>query len=289
MPRLIPRADLQRAHARLDGAAAVAQTGGPAVAGALIRVAGAPLAVLVDAATYLFSALMAASLRGVADPVPWHSAKVGLRGLGEQIREGARWVYGGSGLGRLAAATHVWFAAQAIVLVVIAPYAFLRLQLSAFQLGLVFAVAGIGALVGATMSTSLGHRLGTGGAIICSHVTSAVGVVIMLSAGLATGWTAAAVLAAGQLCHGWAMGLSNSHEMSYRQALTPDELQARTNTTMRSLNRAVVVLVSPVAGLVADRLGYGQALSGAAAIFVVSAMLLYFSPFRRVRVNSGPD
>lgn len=43
-----------------------------------------------------------------------------------------------------------------------------------------------------------------------------------------------------QLCHGWAMGASNSHEMPVRQARTPDELQARTNTTLRSLNRAVI-------------------------------------------------
>ena len=100
----------------------------------------------------------------------------------------------------------------------------------------------------------MGNRLGTGGAIICSNAVSAVGVVIMLAAALApTGWAAAAVLAAGQFCHGWAMGVSNSHEMSYRQALTPDELQARTNTTMRSLNRAVLVIASPIAGLVADQ------------------------------------
>ena len=64
VPRLVPRHGLQRAHARLDKADAVAQTAGPALAGALIRVLGAPLAVLVDALTYLFSAVMVASLKG---------------------------------------------------------------------------------------------------------------------------------------------------------------------------------------------------------------------------------
>ncbi len=286
VPRLVPRAQLQRAHARLDGADAVAQTAGPAVAGALIRVVGAPLSVLVDAVTYLFSAVMVVSLRGVAEPAPARSAKVGVRGLAAEIRDGARWVYGGSGLGRLAVATHVWFAGQAVLLVVTAPYAFLRLGLSPFQLGLVYAVAGVGALVGATVSTALGKRLGTGGAIICSHVVTAVGVVIMIAAVLApAGWAAAGVLAAGQLCHGWAMGVSNSHEMSYRQALTPDDLQARTNTTMRSLNRAVLVVLSPIAGLVADRIGFGQALGTATAIFAASALILILSPFRRVRVD----
>jgi hypothetical protein len=81
------------------------------------------------------------------------------------------------------------------------------------------------------------------------------------------------------------MGLGNSHEMSYRQALTPGALQARTNTTMRSLNRAVVVVVSPIAGLFADSLGFGQALGAAVVIFAVSALLLALSPFRRARVS----
>ncbi|HEY5847565.1 MAG TPA: MFS transporter [Microlunatus sp.] len=286
VPRLVPRDQLQRAHARLDGADAVAQTAGPAVAGVLIRVIGAPLSVLIDAVTYVFSAVVVATLRSVPEPATEQSTKVSARGLAAEIRDGARWVYGGSGLGRLAVATHVWFAAQAVILVVIAPYAFLQLQLSPFQLGLVFAVAGLGALSGAVVSTAVGNRLGTGGAIICSYAVSAVGVVIMLAAGLApTGWAAAAVLAVGQFCHGWAMGISNSHEMSYRQALTPDELQARTNTTMRSLNRAVLVIASPIAGLIADRLGFGPALITAAVVFAASSLILALSPFRRARVS----
>ena len=68
LPRLVSRTHLQRAHARLDGADAVSQTAGPAVAGALIRAFGAPLAVLFDALTYLFSAVMVASLRSVPEP-----------------------------------------------------------------------------------------------------------------------------------------------------------------------------------------------------------------------------
>lgn len=286
VPRLVPRAQLQRAHARLDGAGAVAQTAGPAVAGVLIRIVGAPLSVLVDAVTYLFSAVMVFTLRSVPEPPPTSSVRVSARGLAAEIREGARWVYGGSGLGLLAVATHVWFAAQGVLLVVVVPYAYLQLQLSPFQLGLVFAVAGVGALFGAVVSTRVGNRLGTGGAIVCSYAVSGLGVAVMLAAGLAAAdWPAAAVLAAGQLCHGWALGVSNSHEMSYRQALTPDNLQGRTNTTMRSLNRAVLVVVSPLAGLAADQVGFGRTLAASAAIFAVSALILALSPFRRARID----
>jgi predicted MFS family arabinose efflux permease len=229
---------------------------------------------------------MVATLRNVPEPTPSHPTKLRVRALAADIRDGARWVYGGSGLARLAVATHIWFAAQAVLLVVVAPYSFLQLDLSAFELGLVYAVAGVGSLTGALLSTTVGNRLGTGGAIICTYAVSSIGAVIMLTAGLVpAGWAAAAVLAAGQFAHGWAMGLGNSHEMSYRQALTPDGLQARTNTTMRSLNRAVIVIVSPIAGLAADRLGYTPALAATAAVFAVSALVLVLSPFRRARIG----
>lgn len=286
VPRLVPRGQLQRAHARLDSASAVAQTAGPAMAGVLIRLVGAPLSILVDALTYLFSALMVSSLKGVSEPTAIKPATVGVRGLVREARDGARWAYGASGLRRLAIATHVWFAGQAILLVLIVPYGYLQLDLSPLQLGLVFAVAGIGALLGATVSTRVGLHLGTGGAIICSYSVTALGVAIMMTAAtVPTGWVGASVLAAGQLCHGWAMGLSNSHEMAFRQSRTPDELQARTNTTLRSLNRAVIVAVSPIAGLLAETGGYLLTLGAAAAIFITSALILALSPLRHARVE----
>ena len=287
VPRLVPRAALQRAHARLDGADAVAQTAGPAVAGLLVRLVGAPLAVLVDAASYLYSVAVVASLRDVAEPPRTDPSRLRPRDLARAVAEGVRWVYGRSGLARLAVATHVWFAAQTVLDVVVAPYALLRLRLTPLELGLVYAVAGVGALVGASVTTAVGRRLGTGGAVITSYLTSAVGAVVTASALLVpTGWPAGVVLAGGQLLHGWAMGVSNSHEMSYRQALTPDALQARTNTTMRSLNRAVVVVVSPLAGLAADRAGYGWSLGFAAAVFALAGLLLLLSPFRGARAAS---
>jgi hypothetical protein len=79
------------------------------------------------------------------------------------------------------------------------------------------------------------------------------------------------------------MGASNSHEMSYRQLVTPDELQARTNTTLRSINRAVVVVVAPVAGILADAVGIRTMLAVAAVTFALVAGGLAASSFRDAR------
>ena len=279
MPRLVPGEHLQRAHARLDGADAVAQTSGPALAGVLVNVVGAPFAVLVNAGTFLVSAATVATLR-TEEPV--RSTSTVKPHLRREIREGVRWVYGGSGLTTLAISTHVWFAGNATIGVVLAPFALLALDLDPFQLGVVTGLAGVGALVGATVSAAVGRAVGTVGAIVVAHAVSTVAVLVMATAGLGTsGWVTVLVLGAGSAGHGWAMGLSNSHEMSYRQRLTPDELQARVNTTMRSFNRAVIVVVAPVAGLLADRFGLRPALVFSAVVFAVAAAILLVAPLRR--------
>ena len=281
LPRLVDPRLLQPAHARIDGADAVSSTAGPALGGLLVSAVGAPLTVVLDSLSYLYSAF---ALRRIDLDEPPARTGVTARGLVREVVEGVRWAYGGSGLRTLALATHGWFVGNAIVGVVLAPYALLTLDLTAFEFGIVGAVGGAGAAVGAAITTGVGRLLGTGRTIIVCHVVTTGGVVAMVLAGrdVSTPW-AVACLMTGQGLYGLALGMGNSHEMSYRQLVTPDELQARTNTTLRSLNRAVVVVVAPVAGILADAWGIRTMLVAAALVFALVAAGLASTSFRRVR------
>lgn len=92
-----------------------------------------------------------------------------------------------------------------------------------------------------------------------------------------------ALVAAGQFLYGLGMGIENANEMGYRQAVTPDELQGRMNTTIRSVNRAMVVVGAPVGGLLADAIGYRPTLWIAIVGVAVVAVVLAASPFRHAR------
>jgi MFS family permease len=281
LPRLVQAQHLQPAHARIDGADAVASTAGPALGGLLVSAVGAPVAVILDSLTYLYSAL---TLRRIDLDEPPPRTGVTARGLLSEVVDGVRWVYRGSGLSALALSTHAWFVGNAIVGVVLAPYVLRTLDLTAFQFGIVGAAGGVGAVVGATVTTWVGRRLGTGRTIIVCHVVTALGVITMVLAGQKMPPVGTvAVIMVGQGLYGLAMGMSNSHEMSYRQLVTPDELQARTNTTMRSLNRAVVVIIAPIAGMLADAWGIRPMLLLAAVIFALVAAGLGTTSFRDVR------
>jgi len=251
VPRLIPSAALQSAHARIDGTNAAAETAGPALGD-------------------------------------------GDRKLLREIGAGLRWVYANRSLRDLAIWTHVWFAAQAILPTVAADYILSDIGLEAFWFGIIVAGSGLGGIIGAVAARPVGLRLGNGLTVILAHAISTVGVLVLLAAVLVhqagsvgpnPQLTAVSVLFLGQLLHGFAIGLSNSREMAYRQSITPDAFQARTNTTMRSTNRAVIVVFSPVAGVVAAAAGAQFALTAAVCIFGLTAIGLWFSAFRTVRLG----
>ncbi|GAA1843541.1 MFS transporter [Brevibacterium marinum] len=283
VPRLIPSRSLQSAHARIDGTNAAAETAGPALGGALLAVIAAPLAMLVNVGTFLFSAVVVSALR-VEEPARARVDDSARPSLRREIGAGLKWVYSTPSLRDLAVWTHVWFAAQAVFVAVTADYFLNDIGIDAFWFGIVMAGSGFGGIIGALSSRGAGEKLGNGRAVILAHVCSASGALVLLAAPAIAG--PVPVLFLGVFLHGFGIGLSNSHEMAYRQSITPDGFQARTNTTMRSTNRAVVVIVSPLAGSLAAATSSELALTIAAGIFALAAAGLWFSPFRTVRIDT---
>lgn len=281
VPRLVPGRLLTRANARLDQSDAVAQTSGPALAGGLVSLLTAPWAVLVDAASYLISGLVLLRVP-VAEPP---SRRVALRGIRGEVAEGLRWVYRHRTLKPFAIGTHAWFLCFSFVNVIVPPFALRTLGLSALGFGVALAVGGIGGLAGALGATRLGARFGAGRITIASHagMALAVGVVAVSSSGWA-GWV---VFGAGELILGLSMGVSNANEMGYRQSVTPDHLQGRMNTTMRSINRAMIVIGAPLGGLLADAIGFRVVLWVVVAGFLMVATGLAATPYRQARIEEG--
>ena len=295
IPRLVPTPLLGPAHARLDQSDAVAQASGPALAGGLVSLLGAPVAVLVDAVSYLASAVLLATLKVDEPREPRGAVAHPVRAVGAEIREGLRWIYRHPTLRPLALSTHAWFICSAVAGAVMTPFALRTLHLSAATLGLALAAAGLGALVGSSLAVQLGRRWGAGRVIVVARVGTGTAWAVMASAALAVptgtvdgvwgGGLAWALLASGQLLLGLCMGAENANEMAYGQTVTPDRLQGRMTATMRSVNRAMIVIAAPLGGLLGDALGYGVALLAAGVALVVAAAVTAASAVFRARLG----
>jgi len=273
LPRLVPRARLVTANARLDQADAAAQTLGPAIGGGLVGLLGAPVAIAVDAVSYLIDAALNASIQ-VDEPRPDSSA----RSLRNEIRDGLRWTYRHRTLTPLAASTHVWFLANGAAMTVLSLLALRSLGFTAYTYGLLLAVFGVTSLIGASIAPWCGARLGSGRVIILARVLYPVVWILVVIAPPAP--VGAALLFVALPLQGLAAGVENSNEMGYWQALTPDELLGRANATRRSVNRTMAALGALTAGLVVGLIGDRPALIGVIIVFAAAALTVALSPLR---------
>jgi MFS family permease len=274
LPRLVPQARLVPANARLDQADAAAQALGPAIGGGLVGLLGAPVAITADAISYLIDAVLNASIR-VDEP----RAGPAARKLRAEIIDGLRWMYRHRTLGPLAISAHAWFLANGAAITVLSLLALRSLGFTAFMYGLLMAAFGITGLIGASIAPWCGTRLGPGRVIILAR--AAYPVVWVLVAIAPSTPAGDGLLFVALPLQGLAMGIENSNEMGYWQALTPDNLLGRANATRRSANQTMGALGALAAGLAAGLIGDRPTLIATVILFAAAALTAALSPLRQ--------
>jgi MFS family permease len=285
LPRVVPPALLPTAFARLDQSDGAAQAVGPVLAAGLVRAVGAPLAVLVDAVTYVASGLVLTGVR-VVEPTPRPAA----RRVWTELREGVAWVYRHRMLAPMAISGHAWFVFSGMmstvyVLLVLDAPAGGGLGLGTFDLGVSYAFAGLGAVLGGVFTGPAGRRPGPGWTSVLSHLAMPfVWLPVVL---VRSGPIAVVALCATQFLFWVLIVIGGGNELAYRNAVTPDRLQGRMNTTMRSINRGAVVVGAPVGGLIAVATTYRTALWIGIAGMAAAATGLALSPLRHARMSDA--
>jgi predicted MFS family arabinose efflux permease len=280
VPSVVPTGLLNRANAQLQQSSSVAQTGGPLVGGVLVTALGAPLAVLVDVASYVASGLIISTIR-ITEPTP----RPTRQRIWPEMREGLSWVYRHPRLGPLSLTTHAWFVFGSMVSTVFAPFALRQVGISSLGIGVAYACAGAGGVLGTALAERAERRLGAGPAAVVAQVLLPLGYVPVILAH--QGPAALALISIGQFLFWIMIGLGSPIELTYRQAVTPDHLLGRTNATIRSLNWGMNAIGAPLGGLLADSIGYRPALWIGVAGFEATALVLWLSPFRRASLSDG--
>ena len=282
LPRVVPRGALVAANARLGQSGSVADTAGPALGGAALSALGPLIVFASDAVLNLVSAVLLARIGVEEAPVP----RRGMLSIGRDIREGVRFIYRHRTLASEAVSLHIWFLGNSIAVTVFAVFSLRELRLGALAFGIALAFAGLGGFLGAVFAPRIGERLGVGHAVLLGRVLVVVPWAVLAAVPLATirePVVVVTVVAGSQLLYGVAMGGEAANEMAYRQAAAPADLQGRMNTTIRTVNRVVLLVGSLLARLLATWAGYRVTIGIGAVVFAVAATLLATSPFRTAR------
>lgn len=247
---LLGRERLVEGNTTLRASDSVTAMIGPSLAGFLVQLLTAPIAIVVDALSFVFCGVLTLFVR-VEEAVP---ARGSLTRVGDEILEGLRYVLAEPSLRGLAAggATHNFFSNGAIVALYVL-YANQHLGLPPVVLGIVFASGGPGALLGAIVAGRYGRRFGMRDTLVHTQLlTGLARAFVPLAAFLPF---PAVALAVGELILGGARSIANVNQLSMRMALTPDQLQGRMNASVRFLMWSVVPFGALAGGFAAERFG----------------------------------
>jgi MFS family permease len=285
VPSLIERRRLVAGNSGLEVSRSAAEITGPGVAGVLVQIVSAPIAVAVDALSYLASALLLARIRSPeAAPAPPGEAPRSAR---DAVREGLEVIRTSRLLRPIAACTAVWNLFSAIVRALLLLSATRDLGMSPAAFGLAIGVGGLGALLAALATPRLSLWIGPGPVIVAGATVGSLAYLwiplVALVPGLRDPWVAAGALAVAQAIGSFAGTAYNIAQVSLRQAIVPEHLQGRVNATMRFLVWGTMPLGALVGGTLGDALGPGAVLVGAALGCQVVPLFVLLSPVRTLR------
>ncbi len=275
LPLLLPEDQLADGNAKLEGSRSFAQLAGPSAGGALVALVTAPVAILVDALSYLGSFVLLLFVKGRDTATP----PAERQGLGKEIAEGVRFVIGHPVLRPLALADAAANFAFAAVLALQVVFAADDLHLGATAIGIVLAVGNAGGLVGAVLSGKLSERVPAGPLLIGSIVLFTVGAAVLP---LATdAWTFGLGLFVVYL----GVVVYNVVSVTMRQLATPERLLGRMNATLRFIEWGTLPLGAVVGGLLVAPLGIRTVLWLAAGVCALSVLPPLLSPVRSLKNN----
>ena len=253
LTQIVPRSRLVEAHARNGLANSVAEVAGPGAAGALIKLAGAPLTLLLNAALVAGAALILAGIR--VREVP----QAARESFWPALRAGMRFVATHRLLVAMALAVGAWhmcyYAAQVVQIL----FATRVLGLSEGGVGLAYTMVGVGTVVTSLLGHRISRHLGPGPAMVAGFALCGSGWLLAALAqagplGVAMFALMLALLGAGAI-------LIFVNFLALRQAVTPTPLLGRMTSTMRWLILVPAVPGALLGGWLGEHLGLRAALA----------------------------
>ncbi|HEX3846818.1 MAG TPA: MFS transporter [Steroidobacteraceae bacterium] len=273
LTQIVPRERLVEAHAKNSLATSAAEVTGPSAAGALIKITGAPLALIADACLLLVSASI---LRGVR--VKEH-AELSRAAFWPAMREGLGFVRRHKLLLTMATCVGTWQLCNQAAMVIQILFATRELELSERGVGLCYVMLGVGTVLASALGHRVARALGPGPTMVLGFAVSGTGWLILSVAPLnALGVAAYALML---MMFGIGAVFIFINFLSLRQSVTPGHMLGRMTSTMRWL---ILIPAGPGAllgGWIGEHIGLRYALRFAGATSLLLTLIAWGRPVIR--------
>jgi MFS family permease len=275
LTELIDRKLWLKANSRLSITTSGSAVAGPGIAGYVLQIISASLAMSMDAVTYMVSAMCmilsrsrpatrAWSLSSHAEQLPRTGEHKSILGA---IKDGVSLVYTDPLLKIFAFATTAWNLACGGIMSVLVLYAVRTLGMTSGWVGFVMAAAGLGGLIGGATANIWAIRWSRGRVVIVAPLVAACGAAMLLEA---NGHLSVPIVSVSMFLFNAGQSAFGVMMITCRQEVTPRELLGRMDTTMRVSITGMASVGALLGGFVASRVGIRTTIaSGVFLLFIV--------------------
>jgi MFS family permease len=278
LPTLVERDQLVEANSKLSASKSMAEVGGPGLAGMLVELVTAPFALLLDALSFVASAI---TIWRIGQPEPLPSGSARQRPMNEELSAGFRVISNNRYLiafaGEAAMYNLFWFIMQTVFLL----YVIRELGVSPLMVGFLLMAGSLGAFIGSLLTEQWARKFGLGRTIVGASVLGAVTALLIPLAQQQSG-VAVGILVVGLFLRGLGVSGCNVHVHSLTQVLIPDELRGRVNASYLLLTYGGIAVGSLLGGFLGASIGLWWTLLIGAIGVSCSCLWLLLSPVRRL-------
>ena len=294
LPALVEKKQLVEANSKLSTSDAVISIAGPAAAGGLVQLFSAPRVILIDAVSYLLSALALGGVSEQESPSPAPRSRedaaepgTGFRSaaasIGREVGEGVYELLRTPLLRALTISSSLGMLAGSISAAVQMLFLVNQLEFTPSIIGIVAAVGGIGSLAGAMLAGNAARLLQAGKTLVVGKLLWIVGALLLASADL-TGYEMAAAGAA-QALVGLGSTLYFVNQLSLRQAITSVRLLGRVTAARRFVLFGVATVGAFIGGALGESIGLRATLLVGSAALALELALLLSSTIRQAKID----
>jgi MFS family permease len=280
LPTIVSRERLVGANSALTASASVAEFTSFGIGGFLIKLFTAPIAIAIDAVSFLVSAILLATIRRTEPPRPLVADREPVL---QEIRDGMRIVIRSPVLRALALAhggTHILWGIFGTGYLLFATY---ELDLDPAAIGIIAGMGGFGSLIGSFAAPILARRLGVGRSILLGMVAFTIGnALIPLAPGHAA-LLGAAFLIGQQLIGDSGATVYEIVETSLTQASVGERVMGRVNATISTFTTLLTLAGAIGGGIIAELFGLRAAFAVGLLGAVAAILVVWFSPVRHIR------
>ena len=275
VPALVPGEQRMAGNSLLRGSYSFSWVAGPGLGGLLVQLLTAPFALVFDAASFLASAALIATV-----DIP--EAGAGDRAPGG-VAAGLRFVARHPVLRAYLASGTVLSFCYATYFTLLIVFAVRQLHLVPAQIGLAIGAGAVGALAGSVLTARITRRLGVGAAVILGALIYAAALLAIPFASRTHPWAAFATIAGAEFVSGFGLMLNDINGLSLQQTLTPERMLGRVSGAIMASTYGARAVAGVVAGTVGTVLGVAPTIALSAALGVVSISVLLASPIRSLK------